>query len=375
MKQKKTFWVLPVCFLLMVALLTGSFFLLPKESFAENEKRPLSEPPVLSVSTLLDGSFMTQAQTYIADHFPLRETFVGLHAYWQQLLGQNGDSGIYRGKDGFLIARQGDIDLKKEEMNLRAVRQFADANGLAVTWMLVPCAGAMLEDKLPRVHMPYRDDAMLDLVNETCRDDTVLDVRDVFSAADAATLYYRTDHHLTSRGSLLLYEAYCREKALDAQNFSLTQTSDGFYGTAYSKSGLWLQKPDTLEIYAQPDGDYTVTITDGTAVKTSDSLYFKTHLQNLDQYPVFLDGNHGLVQIRNNRCHNGKRLLIFKDSFAHCFATFLAANYEEILMVDLRYHRAPLQDLLESTQPQELLVLYGAENFANAADLAFLSMQ
>ncbi len=161
---------------------------------------------------------------------------------------------------------------------------------------------------------------------------------------------------------------------LEKHDFLPLQTSEGFYGTAYSKSGLWGTKPDTLELFEEPGGDYTVTITEGSDKKKHGSLYFTEHLENKDQYPVFLDGNHALVKIHNNNIENGKKLLIVKDSFAHCFTCFLAANYETIYLVDLRYHRTPIGDLLKKEKIGDLLVLYGAENLASSTDIAWLSM-
>ena len=373
MKKKYALVALPLCFLFIIAALTVCFFALPKQSFAENEKRVLSDPPAFSWQSLLDGSLTEQAQTYIADHFPLREAFVGLHAGWEQLMGQNGDSGVYRGKDGYLFAVQQDVDLEKEARNVAAVQAFAARNDLQTTWLIVPCSGYTLESKLPRFHKTYRDGEIIDTAKALCANDSFLDARDTLKD-DGAAIYYRTDHHLTSAGAKALYDAYCAEKSLATHDFALTTQSGGFYGTAYSKSGLWLTKPDTLEVFAQPDGDYTVTITEGTSETTYDSLYFPSHLEDKDQYPVFLDGNHALVKIQNNRCRNGKRLLILKDSFAHCFATFLAAEYETIYMVDLRYHRASVSDLIQQEGISELLVLYGAENLATSTDIAWLTM-
>ena len=374
MKQNKSVWALPVCFLAVIALLSVGFFVLPKQSFAENEKRVLSEPPTFSWSALLDGTLTEEAQVYIADHFPLRETFVGVHAYLEQLLGQNGDSGVYRGKSGYLFAKQGEIDLRKERDNIDTIRAFAARNGLKTTWMIVPCAGSTLQDLLPTFHEAYRDDEILDTAKEATQGDTFLDTRDVFQANASLPLYYKTDHHLTAEGSRVLYEAFCADQKIPPHTFTLTETSDGFYGTAYSKSGLWLTKPDTVKLYTEADGDYTVTITEGAEETTFDSLYFRDHLQQMDQYPVFLDGNHALVKIQNNRCHNGRKLLILKDSFAHCFTTFLAAEYETIYMVDLRYQRAPITDLLQTEDIRELLVLFGAENLATSTSISWLSV-
>ena len=374
MQKKNRVFLLPLCFFLIIAALTVAFFALPKQQFAENEKRVLAEPPKVSFAALLDGSLTEQAQTYIADHFPLREAFVGLNAYAEQLFGRNGDSGVYRGKNGFLFTAQGEISLQKTADNVQKIRDFAARCGLDTTWMLVPCSGYVLDDCLPRFHKTFCDGEILAEAKKAAETDAFLDVPGAFEGLDKTQLYYRTDHHLTSKGSLALYETYCAAKGLTPQQFTLNQTSGGFYGTAYSKSGLWLTKPDTVELYSEPGGDYTVTITEGSEEKTYDSLYFPDHLNSKDQYPVFLDGNHSIVKIENRRCQNGKKLLILKDSFAHCFTTFLAANYETIVMVDLRYCRAPLSEMIASEGIGELLVLYGAENLATSTDVAWLTM-
>lgn len=374
MIKKMLRWALPVCFLCILLTLTVCFFALPKQSFAENEKRVLSEKPVFSFASLMDGTLTEQAQTYIADHFPLREAFVGLHAYYEQAMGQNGDSGVYRGKDGYLFTKQGKIDLKKEKSNIEAIRAFAERNNLSTTWMIVPCAGYTLAGKLPALHESFRDGEIIDNARALTGGDRFLDCRDVFLESGGIQLYYKTDHHLTSAASRALYEAYCAAEGLEPHAFALTKTSDGFYGTAYSKSGLWGTKPDKLEIYEEPGGSYTVVITEGKEKTKYNSLYFTDHLNDKDQYPVFLDGNHALVKIRNNNCDNGKKLLIVKDSFAHCFTTFLAAEYETIYIVDLRYHRSSISELVEKEKIGDLLVLYGAENLASSTDIAWLSM-
>ena len=231
MQKKKRIYLLPLCFFLIIAALTVAFFALPKQQFAENEKRVLAEPPQFSFAALLDGSLTEQAQTYIADHFPLREAFVGLNAYAEQLFGRNGDSGVYRGKNGFLFTAQGEISLEKTADNVQKIRDFAARNGLETTWMLVPCSGFVLDEMLPRFHKTFRDGEILAAAKEAAGTDAFLDVPGAFEGLDKTQLYYRTDHHLTSLGSLALYETFCAAKGLTPQQFTRTQTSGGFYGT------------------------------------------------------------------------------------------------------------------------------------------------
>ena len=96
--------------LLLVFLFTLSvlFFALPKQDYSENEKRVLAEPPLFSLESLIDGQFMTETESYLSDHFPFRDAFVGLQSYYELVTGRGGAADIYYGKDGYLIAAQSD---------------------------------------------------------------------------------------------------------------------------------------------------------------------------------------------------------------------------------------------------------------------------
>lgn len=359
-------------FLAFLAAAPALFFLLPKQAVSQNEKRALSRPPEWSADALLSGGLGRSLEDYAADHFPFRDAWVGLNAYTELLTGRNGARGVYRGRDGYLISAPEPLDETRLRRNLERFRDFGEKAGLPAILLPVPSAGYILEDKLPKSHLPYWDDRLFEIAAEEAGAMTLLDVREAFRASDGQ-LYYRTDHHLTSEGALLLYREFCLARGFRPEAFSATETSPGFYGTCYSRSGLWLTEPDTLEIRrASEPGDYLVTIREPGGERTSHSLYFPEHLEEPDQYPVFLDGNHSLVTIENRTCQNGRRLLLIKDSFAHCFATFAAEHYEAICMVDLRYYRGDLEALMEEYGLNELLYLYGTANLAATTDTAWL---
>ena len=351
-----------LAFLLVTALLA---VILPKSHYAENEKRVLADFPEVSLSSVTSGTFGKELETYLSDHFPLRDLWVGIHAYARQGLGQNGLSGVYAGKDGYLITAPGEFDGEKAVRNIRKLRDFAGSTGLPATIMTVPTAGYMLEEKLPANHEPYPDDTLFRLIEENAGEMAVVDLRQILSQVGDA--YYRTDHHLTSAGAYAMFRAYFQTDP----PFSPTETIPGFYGTTYSKSGLWRTEPDDLEIWDVP-GDYTVTIREGKEETTGQSLYFRDHLNAMDKYPVFLDGNHSVVTVDNTENPNGRRLLIVKDSYAHCFATFAASQCERICMVDLRYYKGSVSDLVQEYDLNEILFLYGAENLASSTDIPWL---
>lgn len=362
-----------VVFLTFLVAIGILFAVLPWKDYSENEKRILAESPKFTQDSLVSDTFGKELETYLADHFPLRDFFVGVHAYYEQAIGLNGNSGIYAGKDGYLIARPAVLDKTQAANNVTYLRQFAESTGLPASLMVVPYAGYVLEDKLPAIHETYWDDTLMEIAREGAGEMNVIDLRQDF-LQDSEGLYYRTDHHLTSLGSYRMYLQFCKAHKITPVEFSLAESYDGFYGTGYSTSGLWGKHPDVLEIWKPENaGTYKVTILEDKET-TCDSLYFTDHLQNMDKYPVFLDGNHKLVVIENSSCQNGKTLLLLKDSYAHCFATFAIEHYEKIIMVDMRYYRDIAKNLIDSYDVTEILCLYGAESLATSVDLGLLTL-
>ncbi len=377
MKIIKTY--LPsIVFLTFVFVLSILFVILPKTSYSENEKRILSEAPAFTAEALFDGSLMTDFETYLSDHFPGRDLFVGVNSYYELSTGRGGTSEVYFGSDGYLIGKENEAASEehviKNTVNFAA---FADTLGLDATMMIVPSSGYILEDKLPAVHADYHDEALLTAAEERADHLQWIDLTETFNKAKADTqLYYKTDHHLTADGSYEMYKAYLQSKGVAPYEGFRNESYDGFYGTYYSRGGYWLTKPDAVELYIDDTlKDITVEVSDGLGEPTvSDSLFFKDHLNNADKYPIYLNGNHGLVKITNPNAKGGK-LLIVKDSFAHCVTTMLASHYSEIYMVDLRYYAtaAPdsVADLVNNNGIKEALFLYGTDSLATESGNSF----
>lgn len=376
MQKKKIPLVVLFCgWLAALPLLT---FLLPAEDFSEREKRYLQAAPDWSLRSLLAGDFMEQTEDYMADHVPGREGMVGLSAYFDLLTGRNGSRDVYLGRDGWLFPKPVHPDDQDYAKNLAALRQFAETCGRPVSLMAVPTAGGVVTDKLPAVHLPYEDGELLQTARQALAGAVEwIDLYGLFTARQGEGLFYRTDHHWTSRGAYLAYQALGETRdwePLREEAFGIT-AHGGFYGTSYAKSGYWAVAPDTLEIWENPDLQATVTIYDDNRTEpvVSDSLFFTSHLAEGDQYPVFLDGNHSLVRIENPAAEGG-RLLVVKDSFAHCLVPFLSAHYSRIDMIDLRYFkRQTVTDYLTENPCDEVLLVYGLESLATDNSLRFLA--
>ena len=107
------------------------------------------------------------------------------------------------------------------------------------------------------------------------------------------------------------------------------------------------------------------------APTAQDGLFFRAHLAEDDKYPVFLDGNHGRVRIETGS--SGGRLLVVRDSFAHCLAPFLAEHYSQIDLIDLRYFKKQtVSDYLAENPADAVLFCYGLDSLVTDKALAQL---
>ena len=378
MKVKKFFKYLPT-FIFCGFIFTFMIFwiFLPKEHFSAQEKRVLADFPELNFETLFNGSFQKELDTYLSDHMPARNFFVGLNADYDLLSGRNGSKGIYLGTDYYLFPKpaQATDNLTK---NADYIKEFAEDIDIPVYMTVLPSSGFIYGDKLPWNHEEYKDDLLISEFSKNLGSKVkYVDSVDLFKEKAASTqLYYRTDHHWTSAGAYECYKnlgAAMGYEPVEKEKFN-KESVKGFYGTSYSKSAFWFVTPDNIELWSctdqSPDA-VSVEIADGDDKKTGSSYFFREQLENDDKYPVYLDGNHSFVRIKNKDAKGGK-LLIIKDSYAHCLAPFLSLNYSEIIMVDLRYYKKEVSALAESENADAILVLYSLQNLSEDTNLSYL---
>lgn len=368
-----------VVFLIFIYGMALWFLFSPKTDYSSSEKRYLQKFPDANVEKVLSGEFGSEFETFFADQFPQRNTWVGLNAYTALAEGNNGASGVYNCKNGYLINKPVSTDNSLDK-NVGAVVDFAKTIDAPTTVMLVPSTGYIADDVLPTFRDKYNDDEDISRISSTLSKEKIgfVDLRERFKSEykNGSQLYYKTDHHWTTKGAYTGYQELCKALGITPIDDSTLKKDSypDFYGTTYSSSGFWLTPPDNIEIWSNPknsDKNISVKITEGANIKTSGSMYFTDHLKEDDKYPVFIDGNHALTEITNTNAKNGTILLI-KDSFSHSLAPFLAENYSKVVLVDLRYYKESVSQLVSTYNPEQVVVLYGIDNLATDTDIVWL---
>lgn len=337
----------------VLAISLGYF--LPNRTFSPLEKRYLNQMPRLTAAKLLDGSWGEEIEDYLADQMLGRDLFVGLNAYFEKLLGLQKSKSIWT-LDGKLVRRPVSLKDGAMEKNMGAVNRFADTVEVPVSLALIPSCGFSLGAP------EYEDDRLIGELYGMAAMETV-DLREVFRGRP--DLFYSTDHHWTSAGAFEAYKRLMESWGEQPQEEYAVKRFSHFRGANYAASGLWLTPEETLEMWSGPRA---VTVRQE---KTAhDGVFYRERLEDYDPYMVFLDGNQPLVRLYNPQ-GTGKLLLI-RDSFASCLAGFLCQNYEEVILVDLRYYKQPISQLVQQSGVDRVLVLYSLENFLTDSNLVLL---
>ncbi len=341
--------------------------LTPDRNFSESENRTLQQVPAFSLENLARGKFTSNYEKYISDQFPIRDYWIGIKSNVEIAMGKKENNGVYLGKDGYLIQKF----IKPEEQDLKdkvgAVNHFDNATpNLNKYFMMVPTAVSVLENKLPDYAPASEEMKMVDQVKQTLNDHIrFIDVYPALSAKKNDDIFYKTDHHWTTKGAYYAYQVLSQEMGFTPKNeedFNITKVTDAFYGSLYSKSGFRHLNPDSISLYLPKDHEqYQVEYLDGEN-KPSDSLYAMDHLNKKDKYAVFLNGNYSLIKITTGN-EEGKKLLMVKDSYANCFIPFLALHFNEIYVVDLRYYTDNLMTLIQNNQINDMILLYNSITF------------
>lgn len=156
-------------------------------------KRYLQKFPEVTAEKLLSGDFGSEFETFFADRFPQRNTWVGLNAYTALAEGNNGASGVYNCKNGYLINKPVSTENNLDK-NIGAVADFAKSIDTPTTVMLVPSTGYIVDDVLPTFHDKYNDDEDISKISSTLSKDKIgfVDLRERFKSEYKTAVRFTT---------------------------------------------------------------------------------------------------------------------------------------------------------------------------------------
>ena len=336
--------------------------LLPDRERSDVENRTLQQRPALTLSSVLDGSYMEDVEAYVQDQFPLRDQWTGLKARTEQLIGKRLFNNIYLCEGETLISKVDAPADGLEKANLNYVSQLAEKSDIPMYLGLIPSAAEVWRDKLPEGAESWDQNAYLSQAAGLGL--PMIDFSAALTAHADEPIFYRTDHHWTTEAAYYVYAAWAEEKGLSPlalSDYKKKTLTDGFFGTVDAKVG-GRNRSDTIHVYI-PKKKEKYQVNYVTKNETADDIYQYDYLKTRDKYSVYFGGNQSLVEVKTDS-KSKRKLLVVQDSYAHCFIPFTLHDFKEVDFVDLRYYSESLKEYMEKGDYTDVLFLYNAAGFA-----------
>nr|WP_302597680.1 DHHW family protein [uncultured Cellulosilyticum sp.] len=363
-------------FLSLMSLIILAFsvtsLLLPEKQFSNLENRFLQPMPHFTLESFISGTYTTNFEKAMNDQFPLRDNWISLKSRSELLLGKRENNGIIYGANHYLFKRFDTFNHENLGKNARAIATFTTKHpNTPIYFMLIPDSYTLHSEFLPshiiKVDQNKCINYIYKYISNTCNINPVNIIPALLRHHDDY-IYYRTDHHWTNLGAYLAsYNFICTTGNLPLFPNPLENTCKevtGFYGTYFNESKFMNIQPDTIK-YVEPNVSVFI---DG---KPYPGLYDESKWSSSNKYAAFLWGNNGLTTIINNDLpEKGRRLLLIKDSFGNSAAPYLAYNYRQIDIIDLRSITFSLSDYLLEHDFDDILIMYNLTTFNNDRNIS-----
>lgn len=375
--------------LLLISFPILTFVFMPKEEkpFSENENKYLKEFPEVSLDAIKEETFMNDFDIWFSDRFFGRETLISAKNKSERILGKTETDTVYTTNDRMIqiLSEYDDIgasySTETVDTNIGVINDFAKAHPeVPVYFMLCPTSAGIYDNLISaavkNVSVNQRD--MINTCYEKLDGVSGIDVSGALSDARDEYIYYRTDHHWTSGGAYIAYDA--AGEALDytpypIDAYTVETGSDSFQGTLFSKTLDQSVTKDKIDMYTLKNKDIKVKVTASNGVKTTeyDSIFFPEYLEVKDKYSTYTGQNCAVVDIETN-AGTGKSLLLIKDSYANSMIQFFIGNYDRITMLDMRYVNQYYGNLVNVEDYSQVLFLYNCITFAEDGDMIKMSI-
>lgn len=376
-RQEKTLKVLciilSVIFCLVIAAVPIYFAFSKDKEMSESENRVLAKRPDITLSSLVDGSFMKSFESWLSDQFPFRDKIISLKTSADRIVGKKEENEVYFGSDGFLFEKQSEYDEEKVKSITNAINEFCRKNEDARKAVAIsPNSSSVLSEYLPKYVTESNQKKELSKIETLLTESTAswINCAEAFGKTqDKTKLFYHTDHHWTTLAAFDVFNALMETWEFDVSKTQFdfyTVTSD-FQGTLASSSGSNVST-DEIQICTPNVKNSAYIVSYEESGKKTATFFEKEKLETKNKYEVFLGGNYDKVVVTTNTDTNDT-LLIFKDSYANCMIPMFTPFFSKIVVIDPRYYSDSLQNIMDENDFTHILFLYNLNTFLEDTSL------
>lgn len=152
--------------------------------------------------------------------------------------------------------------------------------------------------------------------------------------------YYKTDMHWKQENLDNVVDVIEKEMKIQNENYEEPNYEEkilgDFYGAYYKEQKENNIEPDELKYLTNEEIEKSTVYNAET--ESNEPVYNISKAKETGNlYDAFLSGASAIEIIKNEQSETGKKLILFRDSFGSSIAPLLINEYEEIVLIDLRY--------------------------------------
>lgn len=377
--RESSLFSIVACIILVISIAS---LIIPDKSVSDAYDNKLDYAPKINLNSLWDGSFAQSYEKYVNDQIWLRDSFLKAKSFTEWILLKTESNGVSYGQGQYMFSKFYNFQTDTLVNNLDAIDIFSYNSVNDVSVMVVPSASYPLVDSLPG-GLPVVDQGyyISEIYRYLSNTTNTINIKDRLAISTSEYIYYRTDPHWTTYGASLAYEQFALSRDFHAYKYESGKATKvaGYLGSNYSKCKAFNVRSDTIEYFDFPaEVSFRDFVTDeygNTQIQnvTRDGLYDYSKFDSSDKYQAFLHGSHDYAVIKSER--NSSKMdtiVVICDSFAYSFIPFLTQNYNEIIMIDMRFYTGSFEEIRD-TRYDDVLVLLGFETICENSGIVQLA--
>lgn len=191
-------------------------------------------------------------------------------------------------------------------------------------------------------------------------------------------IYLRTDHHWAPLGAYYAARTLIENAGLESTPLEDYEMgiNEGYVGTmyAFTNDARLLNDPEDF-VYYKPNCSYTAYFYDTSLNYLYEGDFF-VPVDTANSYLMFMGGDAICVKVKTDN-HNGRKLLLIKDSYGNAEVPFYFGSFEEVWVVDVRYFQRNLVNFIDAMGITDVAVSMCAYSVVgvNADNMATLLAQ
>ena len=197
-------------------------------------------------------------------------------------------------------------------------------------------------------------------INENLVNVTPVDAYSALLPHTDENIYMRTDHHWSAMGAFYAAEEFAATARVPFAPITEYDkvVREGYVGTMYGYSGDITLKNNPEEFFFyQPHAQFSTTYYNRSLGGEREGRL----LMNIDTlgapvnwYLVYLGGDDRVTHV-HTEVPNGRKLVVFKDSYGNALIPWLTSSFEDIYVVDIRYFRKNAVNYIKNVEATDVL--------------------